>query len=138
MEMRSSVRGVAGALAVIVLSAASPPAADTLSDEALKQYAATRYDKAKMMGKHEVLGIHHGVAVIADFPCADLCPDSTHRIIHYEIGPGEGCKAVSGVEELHSLPGIATSRKPFCVPAPLADKDRGRYPFADAAKDLLQ
>jgi hypothetical protein len=114
------------------------PKADTLSDDALKQYAASRYDKAKMMGKREVIGTHRGGAVIADFPCADLCPDSTRRIIHYDLGPGDACKAIGGVEELRTLPGVATSTKLFCVPAALADKDRGRSPLLDAVKDLLQ
>ncbi len=78
-----------------------------------------------MMFKQERLGRHHGVAVVADFPCGDVCPDYTTRIIHYDVAPGPACAKAGGVEEIKMIPrGIAVMRQPFCVPKVLAGKER--------------
>ena len=50
-----------------------------------------------MMGKRITLGRHHGVPVVVEFPCSDICPQYTTQIIHYDIAPGAACEAAGGV-----------------------------------------
>jgi hypothetical protein len=102
---------------------ATPAAAQLpqLSDADLTAYAAKTYDKAAMMEQHVTLGVHNGVAVVADFPCSDVCPDYTTRIIHYAIGPGPACTAAGGVSVVRMVPySIAEVEKEFCVPKVVA------------------
>jgi hypothetical protein len=108
-------------LLLLVLAAA--PAADTLSDDALVAYAAQSYDKAEKFGHRDVLGIHHGVEVVADFPCSDVCPNYTVRIIHYDVEPGPDCDKIDGVARDSMVPfSIAVIRRAFCVPKVLVEK----------------
>jgi len=97
---------------------AAPP---TLSDADLVAYAAKPYDHAAMMFKHVVLGLNHGQTVVADFPCSDVCPTYTSRIIHYDLAPGAPCAAAGGVTVTRRVPySIAMVAKDFCVPKALA------------------
>jgi hypothetical protein len=76
-----------------------------------------------MEGKHIVLGVHAGTPVVVDFPCSDLCPAYTIRIIHYDLPAGPACAAHGGVEKLIGTPvGIARVPVPYCVPRVLADR----------------
>jgi len=94
-----------------------------LSDAALAAYAAKPYDKAAMMERRVTLGRNHGVAVVADFPCSDVCPAYTVRIIHYDLAPGPACAAAGGVTEKRLVPfSIAVTEKAFCIPQALAGK----------------
>jgi hypothetical protein len=93
-----------------------------LDDAALQAYAARPFDKHALMGQTVELGRHHGVPVVAEFPCADVCPQYTVRIIHYRLPPGGDCTAAGGVEETVGVPvAIAVLPKAFCVPKVLAD-----------------
>jgi hypothetical protein len=93
----------------------------SLSDADLTAYAVSPFDHAAMMEKHVVVGLHHGVAVVADFPCSDICPQYTRRIIHYDVAPGAACTAAGGVTQMRETPySIAVIQKPFCIPKPLA------------------
>jgi hypothetical protein len=88
-----------------------------LSDADLTAYAAKTYDKAAMMEQQVTLGVHHGVTVVVDFPCSDICPDYTTRVIHYTIGPGPACTAAGGVSVIRMVPySIAEVEEEFCVP----------------------
>ena len=110
------------ALSVLaVCGAASTP--DTLSDEALVKYAAADFDKAEKMGRRDVLGIHHGTPVIAEYRCGDVCPDYTTRIIHYDVEPGPACESIGGVGQGRFIPlGPSVATMNFCVPAALVEK----------------
>jgi hypothetical protein len=58
---------------------------------------------------------------VADFPCSDLCPAYTTRIIHYDVAPGPPCDAAGGVTQLRLVPfSIGTREEAFCIPKPLA------------------
>jgi len=93
-----------------------------LSDSDLLKYAASPYDKRSMEGKHIVLGVHGGTKVVVDFPCSDLCPQYTTRIIHYDLEPGPECSARGGVEQRIDVPvGIGRFPVPFCLPKVLAE-----------------
>ncbi len=113
-------------LAIILLAAAvAVPAtalpARNLSDRDLKRLDARPFDKRAMMGKTVVLGRHHGVRVVANYPCSDVCPNYTVRIIHYDVQPGSECERAGGVTVTRTVPfGIGVVRKPFCAPKVLA------------------
>jgi hypothetical protein len=115
------------ACALFVVLVAGPALAGApvrqLTDAALTAYAAKPFDKAEMMFKHVALGLHHGALVVADFPCGDVCPNYTVRIIHYDVAPGLACARLGGVTEAHSVPvSIAVTSQNFCVPAVLASE----------------
>jgi hypothetical protein len=115
-------------LALLATAATAQPAAvnapavvNALSDAALLKYASGGYDKRQMTSLHVVLGQHHGVTVIADFPCSDLCPAYTVRVIHYDV-PISKCSAVGGVEKAMLVPVSITSvERSFCFPRVIAD-----------------
>jgi hypothetical protein len=87
-----------------------------LDDAALQAYAARTFDKA-MMGQTVELGRHHGVPVVAEFRCGDVCPQYTVRIIHYRLPEGADCAAAGGVEKSVLVPvAIAMMQKNVCVP----------------------
>lgn len=93
-----------------------------LDDAALAAYAARPFDKRALMGQTVELGRHHGVPVVAEFPCADVCPQYTVRIIHYRLPEGAACAAVGGVQKSVLVPvAITVMTKTFCVPKPLVD-----------------
>jgi hypothetical protein len=115
----------AGAAAfLLLLGGMAQPAPRAIGDRAIAAYAARPYDKARMMGRREILGIHNGVRVVVDFPCGDICPDYTTRIIHYDVAVGPACARARGVVR-HAIvaQGPAASRRPFCVPRVLGTRD---------------
>ena len=115
---------LASALAAAVLvspqrlAAAGPP---KLSDADLIAYDAQPFDHAAMMGKRVIVGLYRGAPVVAEFPCSDICPDYTTRIVHLDLAPGAACDAAGGVTEARRVPfSIAMVERDFCVPKPLA------------------
>ena len=106
------------AAATASCAAAAPP---QLSDAQLVAYATKPFNQQAMMFKHIVVGRYRGAAVVADFPCSDICPQYTTRIIHFDAEPGPACAKVGGVVVMRDVPvSIAVMKKPFCVPAPIA------------------
>jgi len=97
---------------------AAPP---KLSDADLIAYAAQPFDHMAMMGKRITIGLYRGAPVIAEFPCSDICPQYTTRLIHFDIAPGAACAAAGGVTQLRRVPfSIAMVEREFCIPKPLA------------------
>jgi hypothetical protein len=100
-----------------------PPAPQKqITDSELLAYFHSPFDRRAKMGRREVLGRHRNALVVADFPCSDLCPDYTKRIIHYDV-PADpvACARVGGVIRQEAVPsGIAVTQKPFCLPKILA------------------
>lgn len=116
----------AAPVAVVLLCAAAP---DTVTDKDLIQYAQGAFDKGEMMYKHVELGVHHGAPVVADFPCADVCPDKTTRVIHYKLDEGQSCSSIGGVERGLEVPtGLGKMVQQFCVPKALAARGLARTP----------
>jgi len=112
------------ALATSILMLLVAPVRDgtgpLLTDADIAAYAARPWDKAAMMDRHILLGFHNGGRVVVDFPCGDVCPDYTTRIIHYAVRPGPGCGGLGGVLRYADIPrGPAHTRRAFCVPAVL-------------------
>ena len=95
----------------------------TLTNGGLAKIASAPYDKGEKSGKHEILGSLHKVRVVADYPCGDICPMYTTRIIHYDLEPGHRCEAVGGVAELRGFHfGIGMGSRLYCIPAVLRSK----------------
>ncbi len=91
-----------------------------LSDADLVAYEASPYDHAAMMGRKVVVGLYQGAPVVAEFPCSDICPQYTTRIVHLDIPPGPACAAAGGVTQSRRVPfSIAVIDKDFCIPRPL-------------------
>jgi hypothetical protein len=109
------------AAAFLAACAATGGQARSLTDADVLAYAKRPFDHAAMMNKRDVVGMHHGVAVVADYPCSDVCPNYTTQIIHYDVEPGPACDRAGGVVAMRTVPiSIAVQRKPFCVPKVLA------------------
>ena len=107
------------ALALLAMALA-PSGPQPLSDRAILEHATRPYDRRAMMNQHVVLGVHHGARVVVDFPCSDICPSYTTRIVHYDVEPGAACDRVRGVVREVMVPsGIAANRRSFCVPSVL-------------------
>ena len=118
--MRVLALGLAALLSAC--ASAASEAAGSISDAELRAYAAKPFDRAAMMFKHVALGRNHGAPVVADFPCGDVCPNYTVRIIHYDLPPGPACAAAGGIEQKVMVPrGIAVSSVTYCVPKALGD-----------------
>ena len=83
---------------------AATAAAENLSDEAVLQYASRNYDKGEMMDKHVVLGVHRGTPVVVEFPCSDVCPNYTVRVIHYDLATKQSCSEAGGVWKPFGFP----------------------------------
>ncbi|HEX3405713.1 MAG TPA: hypothetical protein VHS81_00625, partial [Caulobacteraceae bacterium] len=90
--------------ATLAAPALAAPSVRQLTDADLTAYAAKPFDKAAMMFKRVALGLHHGALVVADFPCGDVCPNYTVRIIHYDVSPGPACARLGGIVETRSVP----------------------------------
>ena len=106
------------ALLLAALAGAAQPG--PISDARIAAIAASPFDRRAMMFHHELLGLNRGMRVLADYPCSDVCPDATVRIIHYDRPPGPGCEAAGGVTASRMVPiSIAVQRVDYCVPAVL-------------------
>jgi hypothetical protein len=103
-------------LAALAFSAQPGP----IGDARIAAIAASPFDQRAMMFHHELLGLNRGMRVVADYPCSDVCPESTVRIIHYDRPPGPGCEAAGGVTASRLVPmSITVRRVDYCVPAVL-------------------
>jgi hypothetical protein len=106
----------------LLIAAAAP--VDTIGDDALAAYAQKPYSKIEKMGQHDVIGSQNGVEIVADFPCSDVCPNYTTRVIHYAVEPGPACDRIGGRARDQIVPySIAVMRKTFCVPGVLVEKN---------------
>lgn len=111
------------AILVMALAAAAAPGAPAshhvrrIGDAELLRYAETKFDPRKMMFRQEIVGLYHGTLVVADFPCGDVCPQYTRRIIHFAVDPSACGRVPGGAIVQETVPlGIAVRRKPYCEP----------------------
>lgn len=104
------------ALFLAALASAAQPGR-TISDARIAAIAASPFDQRAMMFHHELLGLNRRMRVVADYPCSDVCPQATVRIIHYDRRPGPGCEAAGGVTASRMVPvSITVQRVDYCVP----------------------
>lgn len=107
-----------------LLLATAPP---ILSDQDLLRQSKRPLDKAKKIGRREVLGTHNRVPVVAVYRCGDVCPAYTTRIIHYDLSTGPDCAKHGGVVDYRWVPmAAAVGKQAFCVPSALADRSTAK------------
>jgi hypothetical protein len=105
--------------------AAHAGAVHRLTDADLLTADARPYDKASKMGTHEVLGVYHGLQVVVDYPCSDLCPLYTSRVIHYSLRSGVDCEKAGGkIEYRRGRRRVPAPSETFCVPGILTQDDQ--------------
>lgn len=121
MSVLMAVVGVAiGATACATAPATAPTAPAQMDAAALQTYAGKPWDKAALMNTTVELGSYRNVPVVAEFPCSDVCPNYTVRIIHYRLPADTSCASVGGVEKRVLVPvAITVLPKMFCIPEPL-------------------
>jgi hypothetical protein len=91
-----------------------------LDAAALRAWAGKPWNKAARMHTTAEVGRYRGVPVVAEYPCSDVCPQYTVRIIHYQLPPDVSCASAGGVEKQVLVPiAIAVRSKTFCIPPPL-------------------
>jgi predicted esterase len=92
-----------------------------LSDAELREVASAPFDAAAVMNQSFAVGRHRGHAVRIDFPCGDVCPAYTTRVVRYDLA-AEVCPPEGEVVTL-GVPGAAAMHlKDFCVPRVLSVK----------------
>lgn len=92
-----------------------------LTDQNLIDYAQSDFDKEKMMFKDIILGTHNGIPVKVSFPCSDVCPQYTTRIIRYDLELDK-CEQAGGVVKELTVPfAIGVKQEKFCLPQVIAD-----------------
>ena len=117
---RTGAAGIVALLLAACVSQAATPRA--LDDAALLAYARQPWDKARLMHTTVPVGDYRGVPVVAEFPCGDVCPQYTQRIIHFDLPAGTDCARAGGVEAEVPVPMAITVRpKRFCFPKVLLD-----------------
>ena len=121
MRSLGSVVTVFAAVAGTAIGAAACAGTPAQMDAAaLHAWAGKPWNKASLMNTTVELGRYRNVPVVAEFPCADVCPQYTVRIIHYRLSPDASCASVGGVEKQVLVPiAIAVMPKTFCIPEPL-------------------
>ena len=121
MRSLTSVVTVFAALAGMAIGATACAGTPAQMDAAaLQAWASKPWDKAALMNTTVELGRYRNVPVVAEFPCSDVCPQYTVRIIHYQLPPEASCASVGGVEKEVLVPIAITVRpKTFCIPEPL-------------------
>jgi hypothetical protein len=121
MRSLTSVITVFAAVAGMAIGATACAGTPAQMDAAaLQAWAGQPWDKAALMNTTVALGRYRNVPVVAEFPCSDVCPQYTVRIIHYQLPPEASCASVGGVEKEVLVPIAITVRpKTFCIPEPL-------------------
>ena len=121
MRSLTSVVTVFAAVAGMAIGATACAGTPAQMDAAaLQAWAGKPWDKAALMNTTVELGRYRNVPVVAEFPCSDVCPQYTVRIIHYQLPPEASCASVGGVEKEVLVPiAIAVRPKTFCIPEPL-------------------
>jgi hypothetical protein len=65
--------------------------------------------------------VHEGVVVVADFPCGDVCPGNTVRVIHYDVVGETECAQQGGLPRTLWVPeGVGNVPRIYCLPRVLA------------------
>ncbi len=118
--MQRMSRGIIAACCLSMAAAAPAAGPRRLDDAALRAYAGRPWSKVALMNRTIELGRLRGVPVVAEFPCADVCPQYTVRIIHYRLPADTSCNAVGGVERTVLVPvAITVLSQTMCIPAAL-------------------
>jgi hypothetical protein len=114
---------ILAALALCLVSTTGLAGTRILSERDLQKVGTIPFGpdaQTRLMGTHVVLGLYHGGTVVADYPCSDLCPERTIRVISIIPPEGKTCTDVDGVKTPVVVPlGIGLGEEKRCVPRPL-------------------
>jgi len=92
-----------------------------LNDSDIMEYASSKFNKEKMMHKRIKLGIHNTNALVAEYPCSDLCPNYTIRVIRYDLEL-TSCNNSGGLIQKTLVPiSIGVASVLICIPEVLKD-----------------
>lgn len=92
-----------------------------ISDKEILEYA-TPYVAAEFSFRRVILGRHGNAVVVADYPCSDVCPDNTVRIIRYWLNDLDQCERIGGIVRGATVPyGIGRDVVRFCFPRVLIE-----------------
>jgi hypothetical protein len=115
--LSSVILALAGSSAAPAEAASKPR---RISDAQLVRYAATSFDKRKRMFSREVVGVHRGILVVADYHCGDVCPAYTRRVIRYDVPLADCARRGGVVVSERIVRGIGTANIQVCKPPILA------------------
>ena len=94
--------------------------ASELTDKDLLEYVTSDFNQEKMWGKNIKIGYHQGIEVRARFPCSDICPVYTTRIVYYNLSM-ESCESQDGIIKPVLVPFAISERlEDFCLPPVIA------------------
>lgn len=100
-----------------------------LSDADLITYVESDFNKEEMMFKEVVIGKHNNTPVLVTFPCSDVCPEATKRIIQYDV-ESNLCESVGGELKSILVPvAITVMPQEFCFPKAIVES--GEYEFTE-------
>jgi hypothetical protein len=129
MKLRYILLAAVFVALVLYLIFSKPAPSNSLSDRQLLEYANSSFNSSEMMFKDFILGYHKGVPVEVSFPCSDVCPQYTMRIIRYNVSLSD-CVSVGGeVKAIYVPIAIGVLPKEFCFPKVIVDA--GVYNFAE-------
>ena len=107
--------------ALILIFAPLAIAEEALTNNRILKFAMEPYAKSAKMNTTEILGTHNKNILQVIYPCGDICPDYTKRIIHYKIEM-KNCKNIGGIiKKKRIVRGRASNIESFCVPVVIAD-----------------
>ena len=100
-----------------------PTQGNALSDQQLLEYAQSDFNQSEMMFKDIILGTYNNFPIRVTFPCSDVCPQATIRIIRYDVNISE-CSNPDGVIKAIRVPvGIGVMAQDFCFPKVIVDNN---------------
>jgi len=104
------------ALASVALLDCASASTDVLSDSDLVSRASAVF-ASRDTPADRILGLHHGMPVMVEARCSDVCPNYTVRIIHYLAEPGASCSKLGGDTVSIMVPvSITAQNRDFCIP----------------------
>jgi hypothetical protein len=108
-------------LVACISVAASASVVKELADKEILALAMSPYDKSEKMLTEEKLGFHKGNELIVIYPCGDICPHYTKRVIHYKVKIEKCAESGGIVKEIRVVRGRGSNEEPFCFPKVIAE-----------------
>jgi hypothetical protein len=97
----------------------SADALPPIDEEAVLAFVSKPFDP--MIDKcpwPRTIGMLRGVPVVVSYPCSDVCPDYTKRIVRYNVAAGPACDRIGGISKDIVVPkGIGAGLRRYCIPA---------------------
>lgn len=94
-----------------------------ISDETLLTSATTPYNSFPGNSmQSRAIGKSNGEQVVVDYVCADICPNYTMRIVHFDVPRNKNCASIGGIEKIQQgSDGWAAGTALYCFPKVIVD-----------------